>query len=208
MLGLLLSVNSAGNFFFYSMYSPTFRTGIRRVFRCIFSSSDPRQSRAPSQAPSNHDLQAKVRRRPTVSINVSRCDDDHVTEEDSRAETTSPPPPPTTTTTSPSSSAVEDGNTDVPGTSIIGQTRTTTTKSATSMTTSAKIEATTKTTSSTTTTTSAKIEEKSGNSTMHYGTKPGHFETSIIHFPTSEGVSEVSAAEGASKVSSPKQANE
>ena len=26
----------------------------------------------------------------------------------------------------------------------------------------------------------------------HYGTKPGHFETSIIHFPTSEGVSEVS----------------
>ena len=27
---------------------------------------------------------------------------------------------------------------------------------------------------------------------MHYGTKPGHFETSKIHFPTSEGVSEVS----------------
>ena len=27
---------------------------------------------------------------------------------------------------------------------------------------------------------------------MHYGTRPGHFETSIIHFPTSEGVSEVS----------------
>ena len=26
----------------------------------------------------------------------------------------------------------------------------------------------------------------------HYGSKPGHFETSIIHFPTSEGVSEVS----------------
>ena len=26
----------------------------------------------------------------------------------------------------------------------------------------------------------------------HYGTKPGHFETSIIHFPTTEGVSEVS----------------
>ena len=25
---------------------------------------------------------------------------------------------------------------------------------------------------------------------MHYGTKPGHFETSKIHFPTSEGVSE------------------
>ena len=27
---------------------------------------------------------------------------------------------------------------------------------------------------------------------QHYGTKPGHFETSLIHFPTSEGVSEVS----------------
>ena len=27
---------------------------------------------------------------------------------------------------------------------------------------------------------------------VHYGTKPGHFETSKIHFPTSEGVSEVS----------------
>ena len=27
---------------------------------------------------------------------------------------------------------------------------------------------------------------------MHYGTKPGHFETSKIHIPTSEGVSEVS----------------
>ena len=27
---------------------------------------------------------------------------------------------------------------------------------------------------------------------MRYGTKPGHFETSIIHFPTSEGVIEVS----------------
>ena len=26
----------------------------------------------------------------------------------------------------------------------------------------------------------------------HYGTKPGHFQTSKIHFPTSEGVSEVS----------------
>ena len=26
----------------------------------------------------------------------------------------------------------------------------------------------------------------------HYGTKPGHFKTSIIHLPTSEGVSEVS----------------
>ena len=28
--------------------------------------------------------------------------------------------------------------------------------------------------------------------TPHYGTKPGHFETSIIHFLTSEGVSKVS----------------
>ena len=27
----------------------------------------------------------------------------------------------------------------------------------------------------------------------HYGSKPGHFKTSKIHFPTSEGVSEVSA---------------
>ena len=35
--------------------------------------------------------------------------------------------------------------------------------------------------------------------------KPGHFETSKIHFLTSEGVS---AAEGASKASSPEQANE
>ena len=26
----------------------------------------------------------------------------------------------------------------------------------------------------------------------HYGTKPGHFETSIIHFSMSEGVSKVS----------------
>ena len=25
---------------------------------------------------------------------------------------------------------------------------------------------------------------------LHYGTKPGHFETSKIYFPTSEGVSE------------------
>ena len=44
--------------------------------------------------------------------------------------------------------------------------------------------------------------------TAHYGTKPGQFETSKIHFPTSEGVSGVSAAEGASKTSSPEQANE
>ena len=28
--------------------------------------------------------------------------------------------------------------------------------------------------------------------TLHYGTKPGHFETSINHFPTSKGVSKVS----------------
>ena len=28
--------------------------------------------------------------------------------------------------------------------------------------------------------------------TAHYGTKPGQFETLIIHFPTSEGVSDVS----------------
>ena len=27
---------------------------------------------------------------------------------------------------------------------------------------------------------------------LHHGKKPGHFETSKIHFPTSEGVSEVS----------------
>ena len=31
-----------------------------------------------------------------------------------------------------------------------------------------------------------------GKSTWHYGTKPGNFETSKIHFPTSEGVSKVS----------------
>ena len=37
-----------------------------------------------------------------------------------------------------------------------------------------------------------KGEKKKLAATMHYGTKPGHFETSIIHFPTSEGVSEVS----------------
>ena len=29
-------------------------------------------------------------------------------------------------------------------------------------------------------------------SAMHYGTKPDHFETSTIHFPTSEEVSKVS----------------
>ena len=31
-----------------------------------------------------------------------------------------------------------------------------------------------------------------GVTSEHYGTIPGHFETSIIHFPTSEGVSEMS----------------
>ena len=31
-----------------------------------------------------------------------------------------------------------------------------------------------------------------GHGRTHYGTKPGHFETSKIHFPTSSGVSEVS----------------
>ena len=31
-----------------------------------------------------------------------------------------------------------------------------------------------------------------GEAVVHYGIKPGHFETSIIHFPTSEGVSEAS----------------
>ena len=46
--------------------------------------------------------------------------------------------------------------------------------------------------------------------TAHFGTKPGQFETLKIHFPTSEGVSEVSkvservsAVEGASVASSP-----
>ena len=33
---------------------------------------------------------------------------------------------------------------------------------------------------------------KASSTALHYGTKPGHFETSKIHFPTSEGVSEVS----------------
>ena len=32
---------------------------------------------------------------------------------------------------------------------------------------------------------------------MHYGTKSGHFEISKIHFPTSEGESEVSKRRGA-----------
>ena len=37
-----------------------------------------------------------------------------------------------------------------------------------------------------------KKDEKAKKSPSHYGTKPGHFETLIIHFPTSKGVSEVS----------------
>ena len=40
---------------------------------------------------------------------------------------------------------------------------------------------------------------------MHYGTKPGNFETSKIHFPSSEGVS---TAEVVSEASSPEQAIE
>ena len=51
-------------------------------------------------------------------------------------------------------------------------------------------------------------EDDDDDDATHYGTKPGHFETSKIHFPTSEGVSKVSAAEGASDASSPEQANE
>ena len=35
-------------------------------------------------------------------------------------------------------------------------------------------------------------EKASESGSRHYGTKPGHFETSKIHFPTSEGVSETS----------------
>ena len=47
-----------------------------------------------------------------------------------------------------------------------------------------------------------------GLGTMHYGTKPGHFETSKIHERGSERSERVSAAEGASEASSPKRANE
>ena len=39
---------------------------------------------------------------------------------------------------------------------------------------------------------SNKTKLQGENETMHYGTKPGHFETSIIHFSTSLGESEVS----------------
>ena len=35
-------------------------------------------------------------------------------------------------------------------------------------------------------------DEEESPKPLHYGTKLGHFETSKIHFPTSEGVSEVS----------------
>ena len=58
-------------------------------------------------------------------------------------------------------------------------------------------------------------EEVGAATAVHCGTKPGHFETSKIHFPTNEGVSEVSevservsAGEGASEASHPEQANE
>ena len=62
--------------------------------------------------------------------------------------------------------------------------------------------------------TSGRDETTTTTTTTHYGTKPGHFETSLIHFPTSDGVSEVSASEvsasevSASEASSPEQANE
>ena len=36
------------------------------------------------------------------------------------------------------------------------------------------------------------LPPKGNEEAMHYGTKPGQFETLKIHFPTSEGVSEVS----------------
>ena len=36
------------------------------------------------------------------------------------------------------------------------------------------------------------------NKPIHLGANLGHFETSIVHYPTSEGVSEVSVAERAS----------
>ena len=35
-------------------------------------------------------------------------------------------------------------------------------------------------------------EDGAALTSWHYGTKPGHFETLKIHFPTSEGVSKVS----------------
>ena len=38
----------------------------------------------------------------------------------------------------------------------------------------------------------AAAEPEAAAAAVHYGTKPGHFETSIFQFPTSEGVSEVS----------------
>ena len=42
--------------------------------------------------------------------------------------------------------------------------------------------------------------------TLHYWKKPGRFENLILHFPTSKS-ERVSEVEGASKVSSLKQAN-
>ena len=43
---------------------------------------------------------------------------------------------------------------------------------------------------------------------MHCGTKPGHFETLKIHFPTSEGVSEVSGRSGGRERSEQSEASE
>ena len=53
-----------------------------------------------------------------------------------------------------------------------------------------------------------KITQHHRFSMMHYGTKPGHFETSIIHFPSNERVTEVSAARHANKASRAEQASE
>ena len=39
---------------------------------------------------------------------------------------------------------------------------------------------------------SAAERASAASSAVHYGTKPGHFETSKIHFPTNKGVSKVS----------------
>ena len=44
--------------------------------------------------------------------------------------------------------------------------------------------------------------------TLHYGTKPGHFEASLPHERGSERSERASAAEGASEASSPEQARE
>ena len=53
-----------------------------------------------------------------------------------------------------------------------------------------------------------KITQHHRFSMMHYGTKLGHFETSIIHFPSNEGVTEVRAARRVSKASRAEQASE